>query len=96
MQSRAAAYAQKQVEFLDAPVFGSKNEAAAGGLWIVVGGKQEIFEQVKPILEPLSETIHYLGDTGKGASMKLIGNSIVATQIEALGEALILATKAKN
>ncbi|BAY32212.1 putative 2-hydroxy-3-oxopropionate reductase [Nostoc carneum NIES-2107] len=90
----AAAYAQKQVEFLDAPVFGSRNEAAAGGLWIVVGGKQEIFERVKPILEPLSETIHYLGETGKGAAMKLIGNSIVATQIEALGEAMVLATKA--
>lgn len=90
----AAAFAQKHVEFLDAPVFGSKNESAAGGLWIVVGGKQNVFEQVKPILEPLSETIHYLGDTGKGASMKLIGNSIVATQIEALGEAMILATKA--
>ncbi len=90
----ADAYAEKQVEFLDAPVFGSKNESAAGGLWIVVGGKREIFERVKPILEPMSETIHYMGDTGKGASMKLIGNSIVATQIEALGEAMILATKA--
>lgn len=90
----AAAYAEKHVEFLDAPVFGSKNESVAGGLWIVVGGKRDVFEQVKPILGPLSETIHYLGDTGKGASMKLIGNSIVATQIEALGEAMILATKA--
>ena len=90
----AAAYAQKDVEFLDAPVFGSKNESAAGGLWIVVGGKRDVFERVKPILEPLSETIHYLGDTGKGAAMKLIGNSIVATQIEALGEAMVLATKA--
>ncbi len=91
---QAAAYAEKQVEFLDAPVFGSKNESAAGGLWIVVGGKRDVFEQVKPILEPLSETIHYLGDTGKGTSMKLIGNSIVATQIQALGEAMVLATKA--
>ncbi len=90
----AAAFAEKQVEFLDAPVFGSKNESAAGGLWIVVGGKREIFERVKPILESMSETVHYMGDTGKGASMKLIGNSIVATQIEALGEAMILATKA--
>ncbi|MDF5731784.1 MAG: NAD(P)-dependent oxidoreductase [Rhizonema sp. PD38] len=90
----AAAYAEKQVEFLDAPVFGSKNESENGGLWIVVGGKRDVFEQVKPILEPLSETTHYLGDSGKGASMKLIGNSIVATQIEALGEAMILATKA--
>ncbi len=90
----AAAYAQRGVEFLDAPVFGSKNESAAGGLWIVVGGKPEVFEQVKPILEPLSDSIHYMGDTGKGAAMKLVGNSLVASQIEALGEAMILATKA--
>jgi 3-hydroxyisobutyrate dehydrogenase-like beta-hydroxyacid dehydrogenase len=90
----ATAYAEKGVEFLDAPVFGSKNESAAGGLWIVVGGKPDVFEQVKPILEPLSDTLHYMGDTGKGASMKLVGNLIVASQIEALGEALILATKA--
>lgn len=90
----AGAYADKGVEFLDAPVFGSKNEAAAGGLWIVVGGKPEVFEQVKPILEPLSDTIHYMGETGKGAAMKLVGNSLVASQIEALGEAMILATKA--
>jgi 3-hydroxyisobutyrate dehydrogenase-like beta-hydroxyacid dehydrogenase len=90
----AAAYAEKGVEFLDAPVFGSKNEAANGGLWIVVGGKKEVFEAVQPILEPLSETTHYMGDTAMGASMKLVGNLIVAAQLEALGEAMLLATQA--
>ena len=90
----AAAYAEKGVEFLDAPVFGSKNEAANGGLWIVVGGKKEVFEAVRPILEPLSETTHYMGGTAMGASMKLVGNLVVASQLEALGEAMILATKA--
>jgi 3-hydroxyisobutyrate dehydrogenase-like beta-hydroxyacid dehydrogenase len=90
----AAAYAEKGVEFLDAPVFGSKNEAANGGLWIVVGGKKEIYEQVKPILEVLSETTHYMGGTAMGTSMKLVGNLVVAAQLEALGEAMTLATKA--
>jgi len=90
----AAAYAEKGVQFLDAPVFGSKNEAAGGGLWIVVGGKKELFEEVKPILEVLSETTHYMGGTAQGASMKLVGNLVVASQLEALGEAMILATKA--
>lgn len=89
-----AAYAEKGVEFLDAPVFGSKNEAANGGLWIVVGGKKEVYEEVKPILEILSETTHYMGGTAQGASMKLVGNLVVASQLEALGEAMILATKA--
>ncbi|MCB0191511.1 MAG: NAD(P)-dependent oxidoreductase [Anaerolineae bacterium] len=90
----AAAYAEKGVKFLDAPVFGSKNEAANGGLWIVVGGEQALYEQVKPILEVLSETTHYMGGTAMGASMKLVGNLVVASQIEALGEAMTLATKA--
>jgi 3-hydroxyisobutyrate dehydrogenase-like beta-hydroxyacid dehydrogenase len=93
-RKEAAAYADKGVRFLDAPVFGSKNEAANGGLWIVVGGDQGLYEEMLPILEPLSETTHYMGESGQGASMKLVGNLVVASQLEALGEAMILATKA--
>lgn len=90
----AEAYAKKGVGFLDAPVFGSKNEAAEGGLWIVVGGERDLFETLKPVLEPLSATLHYMGTSGNGARMKLVGNLIVASQLEALGEAMVLATKA--
>ena len=75
-------------------MFGSKNESANAGLWIIVGGEKEAFDKVKPVLETLSETVHHMGDVGKGASMKLVGNLIVAAQLEALGEAMILATKA--
>ena len=42
----------------------------------------------------ISETTHYMGDTGQGAAMKLVGNLLVAFQLEAIGEALVLATKA--
>lgn len=93
-RKEAAAYADKGARFLDAPVFGSKNEAAQGGLWIVVGGDRELYEEVKPILQVLSETTHYMGGTAKGSSMKLVGNLVVAAQLEALGEAMTLATKA--
>ncbi len=89
-----AAFSAKGVEFLDAPVFGSKGEAANAGLWIVVGGKREVYDQVKPILEKLSETTHYMGGNAQGSSMKLVGNLVVAFQLEAIGEAMILATKA--
>ena len=89
-----AAYAERGVEFLDAPVFGSKGEAANAGLWIVAGGKREVFDAARPILEKLSETTHYMGENGQGSSMKLVGNLVVAFQLEALGEAMILATKA--
>jgi 3-hydroxyisobutyrate dehydrogenase-like beta-hydroxyacid dehydrogenase len=90
----AAAYAAKGVRFLDAPVFGSKNEAAEGGLWIVVGGDEGLYREVLPVLEVLSETTHYMGVNGQGASMKLVGNLLVAAQLEALGEAMVLATRA--
>jgi len=90
----AAAYQARGVHFLDAPVFGSKNEAAQAGLWIVVGGEREVLERVRPVLQTLSATIHYMGGHGKGTSMKLVGNLIVASQLHALGEAMVLATKA--
>jgi 3-hydroxyisobutyrate dehydrogenase-like beta-hydroxyacid dehydrogenase len=47
-----------------------------------------------PILEAMSETTHYMGENGQGASMKLVGNLVVAAQLEAIGEAMVLATKA--
>ena len=91
---QAAAFTEKGVKFLDAPVFGSKNEAANAGLWIVVGGDKGLFDEVKPILDKLSETVHHMGENSKGTAMKLVGNLVVAAQLEALGEAMILATKA--
>jgi 3-hydroxyisobutyrate dehydrogenase-like beta-hydroxyacid dehydrogenase len=89
-----AAYAAKGVDFLDIPVFGSRNEAASGGLWVLAGGKRPVFERVRAILEAMGETVHYMGESGKGTAMKLVGNLIVASQLEALGEAMVLATKA--
>jgi 3-hydroxyisobutyrate dehydrogenase-like beta-hydroxyacid dehydrogenase len=91
---QAEAYAKKGVEFMDVPVFGSRNEAANGGLWVLAGGKRDVFERIQPTLRAMGETVHYMGDSGKGSAMKLVGNLIVASQLEALGEAMVLATKA--
>jgi len=89
-----AAYAERGVRFLDAPVFGSRDEAKNGGLWVVVGGDETTFQAALPVLEPISETRHHMGDAGNGARMKLVGNLLVASQLEALGEAMSLAKKA--
>jgi 3-hydroxyisobutyrate dehydrogenase-like beta-hydroxyacid dehydrogenase len=89
-----AAFNAKGVEFLDSPVFGSKGESRDAGLWIVIGGKKEIFEKMLPIYTVISATQHYMGENGKGSSMKLVGNLVVAAQLEALGEAMTLAVKA--
>lgn len=90
---QAKAYQERGVQFLDAPVFGSKTEAATGGMWMVVGGEREAFDAAHPILSTLSASVHYMGGTGMGAATKLVGNLVVASQMEALGEALILAIK---
>lgn len=90
----AAAFNDKGVQFLDAPVFGSKGESRDAGLWIVVGGPRELFDRMLPIFKCISATQHYMGENGKGTSMKLVGNLVVASQLEALGEAMTLATKA--
>src|SRR5438552_1251824 len=89
------AYAKHGVDFLDAPVFGSKQESMDAKLWIMAAGNKAIFEKVKPVLEHLGQTVHYFGKTGNAAAMKLVGNLIVALEMEALAaEGLVLAKKA--
>jgi len=89
------AYAKRGVDFFDAPVFGSKQESADAKLWIMAAGNKAIFEKVKPVLEHLGQTVHYLGKNGNAAAMKLVGNLIVALELEALSEGLVLAQKAR-
>ena len=88
------AYSKRGADFLDAPVFGSKKEAADAKLWIMAAGKRDAFEKVKPVLQHLGQTIHYFGKNGNAAAMKLVGNLIVALEMEALAEGLVLAHKA--
>lgn len=87
------AFAANGVRFLDAPVFGSRNEAANGGLRVVVGGAREDFDAARPILEPIAETRHYMGRAGNGNRMKLVGNLLVAAQLQSLGDGLSLARR---
>jgi 3-hydroxyisobutyrate dehydrogenase-like beta-hydroxyacid dehydrogenase len=88
------AYSKRGVDFLDAPVFGSKNESANAELWIMAAGKRDTFEKVKPVLLHLGQTVHYFGKNGNAVAMKLVGNLIVALELEALSEGLVLAQKA--
>ena len=88
------AYAKRGVDFLDVPVFGSKQESADAKLWIMAAGNKAIFERVKPVLEHLGQTIHYFSKNGNAVAIKLVGNLIVALELEALSEGLVLAQKA--
>jgi 3-hydroxyisobutyrate dehydrogenase-like beta-hydroxyacid dehydrogenase len=88
------AFRARGVDFLDAPVFGSRPEADAGVLRIIVGGDASALERVRPVLETFSASIHHMGGAGAGAAMSLVGSLIVCLQLEALSEALVLASRA--
>ena len=75
-------------------MFGSKTEAWEGKLDFVCGGDEAAFREAEPLLRPLAATVHHLGANGAGATMKLIGNLLVAAQLTSLGEALALARRA--
>ncbi len=90
----ADGFSANGAEFLDAPVHGTKGEANGGGLWIMTGGKKEVYEKTVPLLEVIGETHHYMGDHGKGYASKLCGNHLVSTIVAALGESMVLAEKA--
>jgi 2-hydroxy-3-oxopropionate reductase len=93
-QKVAAACAQKGVAFLDAPVSGGEPKAVDGTLAIMVGGDPAIFEKMLPILQSLGSTVTLTGPVGAGNVTKLANQVIVACNIAAMGEALVLATRA--
>jgi 3-hydroxyisobutyrate dehydrogenase-like beta-hydroxyacid dehydrogenase len=78
---------------LDAPVFGSRNEAERGELGFIVGGEAEVFARVRCIFEVMGSTVHYLGPNGMGSSAKLVVNLIIATTLQAFNEGMVLAAK---
>ena len=93
-QKVAAACAGKGVEFLDAPVSGGEPKAIEATLAIMAGGKAEVFEKVLPILKKMGSSVTLTGPVGAGNVTKLANQIMVACNIAAMGEALVLATRA--
>lgn len=86
--------AKKGVETLDAPVSGGQEKAQAGTLAIMVGGKKGVFEECKPILDVMGGSVTLVGDIGAGQTTKLANQVVVAINIAAVAEALIMGKKA--
>jgi len=84
---------KKGVEMLDAPVSGGQEKAQSGTLAIMVGGKDQVFRQCKAILEIMGKSV-LVGDIGAGETTKLVNQVIVAINIAAVAEGLILGKKA--
>jgi len=84
---------EKGVEMLDAPVSGGEPKAIDGTLSIMVGGKKKVFEEVEDILKVMGASAVLVGDIGSGNTTKLANQIIVALNIAAMSEAMVLATK---
>jgi 2-hydroxy-3-oxopropionate reductase len=91
------AFAQKinalGCQYLDAPVSGGEVGAKAASLTIMVGGPEDTFNKVKPLFELMGKNITLVGGNGDGQTCKVANQIIVALNIEAVGEALLFASK---
>ena len=93
-QKVGAACADKGVQFLDAPVSGGEPKAVDGTLAIMVGGDAEVFREMEPVLKCMGSSVTLTGPVGAGNVTKLANQIMVACNIAAMGEALVLATRA--
>jgi 2-hydroxy-3-oxopropionate reductase len=82
------------VKMLDAPVSGGEPKADDGTLAFMVGGPEEIFNEMKDILSVMGGSVTHVGEIGSGNTTKLANQIIVALNIAAMSEAMVLATKA--
>lgn len=90
----AARAEEKGVEMLDAPVSGGEPKAVEGTLSIMVGGKKEVFDRCSELLSKMGTSVVHCGDIGAGNVTKLANQIIVALNLAAMSEALVLGAKA--
>jgi 2-hydroxy-3-oxopropionate reductase len=90
----ATQLAIKKVSYVDAPVSGGEIGAKNATLTIMVGANESVFSNVEPIFKLMGRNITHVGDVGAGQVCKVANQVIVALNIEAVGEALLLASKA--
>jgi 3-hydroxyisobutyrate dehydrogenase-like beta-hydroxyacid dehydrogenase len=83
----------KGVDWVDAPMTGSKIGAANAALIFMVGGDEAVIEKIKPLFEAMGKQVFRMGETSKGQAAKLVMNLQIALIYEGFAEALTLATK---
>ena len=89
----AARVRERGADMVDSPVSGSVITLQEGKLSVMVGGRREIFEKVKPLLEDIGPKVTYVGDNGVALSMKIATNLSLAVQMLAFSEGVLLAEK---
>ncbi|WP_372948661.1 2-hydroxy-3-oxopropionate reductase [Mariniphaga sp.] len=90
----AEALSKNGVEMLDAPVSGGEPKAIEGTIAVMVGGKKEVFDANYDIMMAMASSVVYVGEIGAGNMAKLCNQIVVALNIAAVSEAMVLAQKA--
>ncbi len=90
IQELAAKAAERQCQFLDAPVTGTKPHAESGQLLFLVGGSADALDAARSVFSVLGRDVVHLGPTGSGALMKLVNNFLCGVQTASFGEAMSL------
>jgi 3-hydroxyisobutyrate dehydrogenase-like beta-hydroxyacid dehydrogenase len=89
----AAKVREKGADMVDAPVSGSPVTLQQGKLSIMVGGRRETFDRVKPLLEDIGPKVTHVGEVGLAVTMKIATNLSLAVQMLAFSEGVLLAEK---
>ena len=89
----AAKVREKGADMIDAPVSGSVITLQEGKLSVMVGGRRDTFDRLKPILDDIGPKVTYVGDNGLALSMKIATNLSLAVQMMAFSEGVLIAEK---
>jgi len=89
----AAKVREKGADMVDSPVSGSVVTLQQGTLSVMVGGRRETFERIKPVLEDIGPKVTYVGENGLALAMKIATNLSLAVQMLAFSEGVLLAEK---
>jgi 3-hydroxyisobutyrate dehydrogenase-like beta-hydroxyacid dehydrogenase len=93
-QELEGAFGAKGVDFVEAPVTGSKKGAETGTLLVMAGGTEASMARAKPLFAALAEKVVHVGKVGDGSQVKLAGNALIAMMLQGLSEAMLLTHKA--
>ena len=90
LEELGASVTARGAAFIDAPVAGSRPQAEAGQLIFMAGGEAAAIERARPVFLHLGGALHHVGPLGSGAWLKLVVNSLLATQVAAIADQMAL------
>jgi 3-hydroxyisobutyrate dehydrogenase len=82
---------QHQIDFIDAPVLGTKQPAAEGKLVVMASGAQQLRDRVQPVFDAVGRRTMWVGEAGAGTRLKLVTNAWIVSVVEGVAEAIALA-----